>query len=127
MIDPSTEVASPVSRVIGGYEVSRNLSIPQWYLSNVTGFMSVVDHFGMKALTPHSEYDASKIWDDISIWKLNTTSRIRTNLELDDGYIGNTTDTLLLSTGWGRTGCIEACKKKYDADGFIKIYTNEHL
>jgi secreted trypsin-like serine protease len=186
MITPSTEAASPVPRIIGGYEVNPQFKYPAmvslqcngvhacggslWDESTVISAAHCVSwpdcdwkakihrHNLMKTdsqedgrtysvvkRTTHPGYDASKLWNDISIWKLNTTSTARTNLELDDGSIGNTTDTLLLAIGWGRTGwsapssrskllevgipiySIEACKKKYDADGFIKIYPNEHL
>ncbi|KXN67074.1 trypsin-like serine protease [Conidiobolus coronatus NRRL 28638] len=94
---------------------------------------------------PHPEYDASNTLNDVSIWKLNNTSRARTNLELDDGSIGSATDTLLTASGWGRTGYnspssknkllevklplfdINTCIKNYDDDGNYKVFANEML
>ncbi|KXN69888.1 trypsin-like serine protease [Conidiobolus coronatus NRRL 28638] len=51
----------------------------------------------------HIKYTRWEKGYDIAIWKLATPEGNRTNLELDDGSLGNVDNTLLAGIGWGET------------------------
>jgi trypsin len=62
--------------------------------------------------TAHPQYDANTTTNDVAIWKINAPTSARTNLELDDGTLAGTTDTLLTAIGWGTTSAGGAVSKK---------------
>jgi trypsin len=52
----------------------------------------------------HPKYVSTEQGYDVAIWKIDAPAGNRTNVELDDGSIGNVDDTLLTAIGWGSTG-----------------------
>jgi trypsin len=59
--------------------------------------------YNVLAKIVHPKYTSTEKGYDVAIWKLAAPKGNRTNLELDDGSLGDVDDTLLTGIGWGET------------------------